>query len=233
MRAQAIVRTNSSGSSAAVPCERRALDLHQVVDRHRFGIRVHARELRDQRRARAARLLPCRRCRRSRRAGRLAHALERVEAIVLGARADDLAVELGRGVDVVVVVVEPAALQLFGLPVFSMPSVAQVSMPERRAPPSPSRSRGSRSRCFGPRHAAPMQKRVAPLAFARALPPRLRSTDSSVLVLDAGVIARGLRAVAAVLGTAAGLDREQRRQLHRVRIEMLAMTRCARDEEDR
>ena len=37
---------------------------------------------------------------------RVAHRGQRVETILVGARGDDLAVELGRGVDVVVVVVE-------------------------------------------------------------------------------------------------------------------------------
>jgi hypothetical protein len=45
----------------------------------------------------------------------LAHALQRVEAVLVGARGDDLAVELGRGVEVVVVVVEPGVLQLLRL----------------------------------------------------------------------------------------------------------------------
>ena len=58
MRATAIVRTNSSGSSALCrpgACERRAFDLHEVVDRH--GLRVADRG------SRAARPAPAR-CRR-------------------------------------------------------------------------------------------------------------------------------------------------------------------------
>ncbi len=44
-----------------------------------------------------------------------------------------------------------------------------------------------------------------------------------VLVLDIGVIARRLRAVAAILGAAAGLDREQRADLHRIGVEIFTM----------
>ena len=44
---------------------------------------------------------------------------------------------------------------------------------------------------------------------------------------DAGVVSRGLRAIGAVLRAAAGLDREQRRDLHLGRIEMQAV-RCLR-----
>ena len=45
--------------------QRRALDLHQMIDRHRFRVRIEVGELRDRGpRARAA-TRPCRRCRRS------------------------------------------------------------------------------------------------------------------------------------------------------------------------
>jgi hypothetical protein len=43
------------------------------------------------------------------------------------------------------------------------------------------------------------------------------------LALGIGVVARRLRAVAAILGATAGLDREQRRALNGVGIEMLAV----------
>ena len=43
-----------------------------------------------------------------------------------------------------------------------------------------------------------------------------------LLVLDRGM-ERGLRAVAAVFGTAAGLDRQQGGKLHRIRVEMFAV----------
>ena len=38
MRATAMVRTKSIGSSGVAVAERRALDLHQHVDRHAFGM---------------------------------------------------------------------------------------------------------------------------------------------------------------------------------------------------
>ena len=44
-----------------------------------------------------------------------------------------------------------------------------------------------------------------------------------LLRLDAGVVARGLRAVAAIFRAATGLDRQQRGQLDILRIEVLAM----------
>jgi hypothetical protein len=69
-------------------------------------------------------------------------------------------------------------------------------------------------------------------AVARSL-SRARGRDDLVerqqrLRLDTRVIACRLRAVPAVLGASARLDRQQRRALHAVRIEILAMTVCAR-----
>ena len=101
----------------------------------------------------------------------------------------------------------PASRSASAWPSFSMPSVQQVSSPSAFTSRTIA-STGARSRSFGPRHAAPMQKRVAPAAFAARAAATTASTSSSASFGDAGVIARRLRAVAAVLGTAAGLDRD-------------------------
>ena len=45
MRAAAMVRTNSNGHRARLPCERRAFDLHQRVDRHALRMRIEAGKL--------------------------------------------------------------------------------------------------------------------------------------------------------------------------------------------
>ncbi len=68
-----------------------------------------------------------------------------------------------------------------------------------------------------------MQKRVAPSAFAARAASTTRPMSEHRLVRHARVIARRLRAIAAVLGAAAGLDRQQRRELHRVGCMMRAM----------
>ena len=96
-----------------------------------------------------------------------------------------------------------------------MPSVQHVSSPSALTAATMSRT-GARSRSFGPRHAAPMQKRVAPASFAARAASTTRVEIEQRLVPDAGVIARRLRAIAAVLGTPARLDRQQRRELHGV-----------------
>ena len=103
-----------------------------------------------------------------------------------------------------------------------MPSVQHVSSPSAFTPRTMS-STGARSRSFGPRHAAPMQKRVAPAAFAARAASTTRVEIEQRLVRHAGVIARRLRAIAAILGAPARLDRHQRRELHGVRRMMRAV----------
>ena len=131
------------------------------------------------------------------------------------ARRDDLAVELGRGVEIVVVVVEAGVLQRSAWPSFSMPSVQHVSRPsaftartivEHRARVARPSGRATRRPCRS-------ASRRRPSPRARPRPPRRRRAAPR---RHAGVIARGLRAVAAILGAAAGLDRHQRRELHRI-----------------
>jgi hypothetical protein len=59
-------------------------------------------------------------------------------------------------------------------------------------------------------------------------PCRARCCDhfinrQNALIFNAGVIPRRLRAIPAIFGATAGLDRQQCRQLHGVRVEMRAM----------
>ena len=69
-----------------------------------------------------------------------------------------------------------------------------------------------------------MQKRVAPCAFAaRAAASTVSKARASVSSSTPRVIALRLRAIAAILGAAARLDRQQRRELHRVRRMVVAV----------
>ena len=92
-------------------------------------------------------------------------------------------------------------------------------------------------------HGADLHRGRGPWASARPRPCRSgwrrpscaarasASTASSAISFSAshaGVVARALRAIGAVLRAAAGLDRQQRRNLHLGRIEMLAGGRSAR-----
>ena len=124
---------------------------------------------------------------------------------------DDLAVELGRRVEIVVVVVEARVRELLGLPV--------LQHAERRAGLQSQRLHAAHHvehrvevaiLRTAPRGAHAEARRAGFLRAARRVEHRVEPEHG--LVADAGVVARRLRAVAAVLGTAAGLDRQQRRQ---------------------
>jgi hypothetical protein len=68
-----------------------------------------------------------------------------------------------------------------------------------------------------------MQKREAPLSLAACAAAMHFVERQQGFALGFGVVACGLRAIAAILGTAAGLDGEQRRALNLVGVEVLAV----------
>ena len=149
----------------------------------------------------------------------LAHARERVEPLVVGARRDDAAVELRRRVEVVVVGGQPGVGERVGLLVWS--ACRACSTPPCRAPRTPRTMSSTRSNCVAVRRhrATPRPCRSASRpARARAWPPPSASSTLDELVrVDAGLVVRRLRAVRAVLRAAAGLDAEQHAALHLVR----------------
>ena len=98
------------------PVQRRALDLHQLVDRHALRMLRQRRERVQQLHAIELRLAHAEDAAAADVEPRVAHRLQRVEAVLVGARRDDLAVERLRRVEVVVVVVEPGVLELARLP---------------------------------------------------------------------------------------------------------------------
>ena len=65
------------------------------------------------------------------------------------------------------------------------------------------------------------RRRAGGLGGARGIEDRVAAHQ--LFGIDPGVVVDALRTIRAVLGTAAGLDREQRRNLHLARIEVLAM----------
>ena len=221
MRATAIVRTNSNGSSGAVPwsgvpstCTRLLIGTDSgggarlaswAISPARWRrVLAHA----DDAAAAYAQ-------------ARAAYALERVETILVVARGDDPAVELGRGVEVVVVVIEPGALELFRLAVLQHAQRRAGLEPERRARPTPCRQHRLEVALLrtAPGRAHAEARGAVRLGGLRRGEDRVDGKQR--LVFHAGVIARRLRAVPAILGAAAGLDRQQRRELHRVRVEVL------------
>ena len=68
-----------------------------------------------------------------------------------------------------------------------------------------------------------MQKRVAPAAFAARASASTASIFISFSAFTPVLYCAALRAIGAVLRAASGLDRQQRRHLDLVRIEMKAM----------
>ena len=126
------------------------------------------------------------------------------------ARGDHLAVELRRGVEIVVVVVEPGGLERLGLAVLQHAERAarlETRAPSPRAPSrAPARDRAPSARATR----RPCRSASRRCAFAARAAATTAARSSSGLVLDAGVVALRLRAIAAILGTAAGLDRHQR-----------------------
>src|SRR5882762_7905483 len=87
----------------------------ESVDRHAFRVGLEARELRDQPGAVAARLAHADDAAAADAQAGIAHALQRLEPVAVLARGDDLPVELGRGIEVVIVVIEPRLAQPLGL----------------------------------------------------------------------------------------------------------------------
>ena len=159
-----------------------------------------------------------------------ADALERVEPILVIARRDHLAIELGRGVEIVVVVVEAGGLERLGLTVAQHAERAARLEAERLHFPDHREHRleiailGS-----APRGAHAEARRALRLRGARGRDDRVETEQR--LLGDAGVVALRLRTVAAILGAAAGLDRDERRELHRVRA-MVRAVRLLRAEDE-
>ena len=91
--------------------ERRALDLHQFVDRHALGMLRQRCQALQEFDAILARLAHADDAAAADVHARGTHGIERVEPVLIGARRDDLAVERFGGVEIVVVVVESGRLE--------------------------------------------------------------------------------------------------------------------------
>ena len=112
----------------------------------------------------------------------------------------------------------------------SIPRVAQVSSP-RAFTPATSSATCSTSLSLGDRHAAPMQNRVAPADLRSFRLGQNHLLRHQLLRREARLEMRALRAIGAILRAAAGLDREQRRDLDRVGVEMRAVDRLGLEDQ--
>ena len=194
MRAAAIVRTNSNGSIGFAAVQRRAFDLDQVVDRHRLRIRIEIGELRDQPGALGARFAHADDPAATDAHARRADALERVEPVAVIARGDDLAVEVRRGIEIVIVVIEPGVLQSLGLAVLEH-AERRASLESQRLDLAHHRQHRFQIAIF---RAAPCRAHAEAGRTCRLGRGR-RGGDLGQrkhrLIVDAGVVARGLRAI--------------------------------------
>ena len=153
---------------------------------------------------------------------RLAHPLQGIQPILVGAGRDDLGVVGFRGIQIMVVVIEPGRLQTLRL------TIGQHAQ----------RYAGFEPQGFD---ALDHLADALDVAIIRAAPGGSHAETTGALRLGCprrlqhlldrhqgflaqpGVIMRALRTVGAVLGTGTGLDAQQAGNLHLVGIEMLAM----------
>ena len=182
-RATAIVRTNSNGSSSASVSsgQRRAFDLDQAVDRHRIRMRGQVRQRLQQAGALLARFAQADDAAAAGLHADVAHVRQRVEAVLELAGVDDLVVELRRGVEVVVVVVEAGGLQRLRLGARQHAERGAGFQPERlhfrRSSPRPSGCRG-RPASARPRPCRSARRRRPWPASPSPAPPRCSSAWS-------------------------------------------------------
>ena len=220
MRATAIVRTKSMRIERLGQSLRRAFDLHQGVDRHAFGMGGQGGQRMDQADAVVGAFAHADNAAAADIDAGVAHMLQRIQPVLIGPGADDVAVIFRRGVEIVVVVIQPRLLSAArACGAVSMPSVTQVSIPSALTPSTMAQT-ASRSLSLGERQAAPMQKRDGARRLGGAGIGQHGFDLHQLGGLQAGVVLRRLAAIAAILRAAAGLDRQQGRDLHLAGIEM-------------
>ena len=98
--------------------QRRAFHLHQVIDGHRFRIRIQIGQLGDQARALQTRFAHADDAAAAHFQACFAHAAQSVQTVLVFARGDDVVVELGRRIEVMVVEVQARVFQAVRLSLF-------------------------------------------------------------------------------------------------------------------
>ena len=111
--------------------QRRAFNLHQIVDRHRFRMWIEVCKLRNQARTFSPRFAHADDAAAADIHARTTHALQRIESILIFACGDDVAIDFRRRVEIVIVVIEAGGFQLFGLAFFQHAQRAACLQPQR------------------------------------------------------------------------------------------------------
>ncbi|VVN49539.1 hypothetical protein PS639_06484 [Pseudomonas fluorescens] len=204
--------------------QRRASDFHQHVDRHRLRMLRQVGQLDQQVGAVVEGLAHAEDAAGADLHPRITHVSQGLQALAVGTGGDDAAVEFRRGIEVVVVVVEAGLGQRFGL--------VLIQATEGHA--------GFQAHGF---HAFDHFQHVRHVFGRRMFPRRAHAetgrTDGlgasglfedllhfhQFFFFQAGVVVTGLRTIFAIFRAGAGFDRQQRRNLDPVGVEMRAVHR--------
>ncbi len=148
--------------------------------------------------------------------------LQGIQPVLVGAGGDDLAVEFGRGVEVMVVVIESGLAQLRGM-FPAQHTQRRTGLHAQRAHLADHLSHNLKVAVawFAPGRTHAEARRAA--GARRARRGHHRFHFHQLLVPHVGGIDRRLGTIAAILGTAASLDRQQCGQLQGIGVKMLAM----------
>ncbi len=144
----------------------------------------------------------------------LLHVCQRFKALVVATRADDLGVELAAGIEVMVVGVESGFLEPLGL------RFGQHAQRAAHLQPQLANGRNHLQHFvemavvahLAPSGAHAKAGAARLLGLARSFEHRVELQQA--MPVDAGMVAGRLRTIGAVLGTAAGLHRQQCAKLH-------------------
>ena len=152
--------------------------------------------------------------------------LQRVETVLIITGGDDLTIEFRCRVEVVVVVIETSLPELLSLPRFQHPQCSAGFKPQRFYCTDHFRYFVDIA-LFGSAPCCAHAEARCSLRFCRLRCGNHFRERQHVLIFNAGMVARCLRAIATVLGTAASLDRNQCGQLHCVGIVVLAVNQLS------
>ena len=142
---------------------------------------------------------------------------QRVQAILVGSGGDDLAVKLGRGVEIVVVIIEASLLEAHGLRLRQHAEGDAAFQAERLDALDHGANRVEVAilrRAPGCAHAESARASL----LGRPGFAQHRAHIHHLFSLEAGLVGGALRAIGAVLRAAAGLDRQERGNLYLFRI---------------
>ena len=204
--------------------QRGTLHLDQHIDRHALRVLRQVGQLNQQTGAILKRLAHAENPARADFHTRVTHMRQGFQPIGVGPGGDDVAVELGRGVEVVVVVIQPGFGQRLGLLLAQLAQGHAGFHAQRLDTLDHLQHIGHvLGRRMFPGRAHAEAGGANGLGIGRRLEHLLDLHE--LFLVQTGVVMTGLRTVLAVFRARTGLDRQQRGDLHPVRVEVHAMHR--------